>query len=130
MSFALSVRAPQAGAAAQGEVLWRGMRSVRAQAEFLARGGTELAFMSTTRDLGLALGYALSAHSLVFRILAPDFMSRGAELGWLSAFPDEHEVLYPPLVYLQPTGRTERVEVDRPEGRVGIVFVELTAKIP
>ena len=31
-------------------------------------------------------------------------MQYGADLQWLSAFPSEAEVLYPPLSYLQPTG--------------------------
>ena len=38
-------------------------------------------------------------------------MQYGAELQWLSAFPHEAEVLYPPLTYLQPTGRTQIVEL-------------------
>ena len=36
-------------------------------------------------------------------------MQYGAELKWLSAFPGEEEVLYPPLTYLQPTGREQRI---------------------
>ena len=35
----------------------------------------------------------------------------GAELQWLSAFPDESEVLYPPLTYLRPTGNVSKVAV-------------------
>ena len=38
-------------------------------------------------------------------------MDRGANLSWVSAFPGEAEVLFPPLTFLQPTGRTMRVEV-------------------
>ena len=30
-------------------------------------------------------------------------MSMGADVQWLSAFPDEAEFLYPPLTYLKPT---------------------------
>ena len=29
-------------------------------------------------------------------------MSRGADIAWLSVFPDEAEALYPPLTYLRP----------------------------
>ena len=36
--------------------------------------------------------YSLSAHSLLFRIVVSDFMSLGADLQWVSAFPDEAEV--------------------------------------
>lgn len=37
----------------------------------------------------------------------------GADVQWLSAFPGEAEVLYPPLTYLKPTGRTEEIVVGR-----------------
>ena len=33
-------------------------------------------------------------------------MQRGASIQFLSAFPGEEEVLYPPLTYLKPTGKT------------------------
>jgi hypothetical protein len=36
----------------------------------------------------------------------------GADLAWISLFPNESEVLYPPLTYMQPTGRSQVVEVD------------------
>ena len=69
--------------------------------------GVELAFMSTTNDLKVAVRYCLSPHSLLFKIVASDFMSMGADVCWLSAFPDEEEMLYPPLTYLKPTGRSQ-----------------------
>ena len=31
----------------------------------------------------------------------------GADVQWLSAFPGEAEILYPPLTYLKPTGRLQ-----------------------
>ena len=121
------LRALHVDAAVQEAVLWRGMRSVRVSDGFLSQGGTELAFMSTTRDLGVAVRYSLSAHSLIFKILVPDFISLGADLQWLSAFPGEAEMLYPPLTYLRPTGRADRVEVDRADGRVCFTVIELRA---
>ena len=33
-------------------------------------------------------------------------MQRGASIQFLSAFPAEEEVLYPPLTFLKPTGKT------------------------
>jgi hypothetical protein len=108
-------------------VLWRGMRSMRVPDEFMQQGGTELAFMSTTSDLRAAVRYALSRHSLLFKLVAPNFMSVGAELQWLSAFPGEAEVLFPPLTFLQPTGRTDRVDaVDRDGNPVSFTVVEVT----
>ncbi len=51
--------------------------------------------------------YCLSQKSLIFKIVSTDFMSMGADVGWLSAFPGEAEILYPPLTYLKPTGGTQ-----------------------
>ena len=65
--------------------------------------------MSTTTDLTVAAHYGTGAQSLLFKLTAKSFMAHGANLQWLSAFPAEAEVLYPPLTYLQPTGRTEQV---------------------
>ena len=55
-----------------------------------------------------------------------NFMQYGADLQWLSAFPVEAEVLYPPLTYLQPTGRTQMVTV----GGNNFKVVEVTPNIP
>ena len=103
-------------------VLWRGMQSSQVTKEFMEQGGTELAFMSTTRDLGVAVRYSLSKHSLLFKIVAADFMATGADVQWLSAFPGEAEVLYPPLTYLKPTGRTDFIKVARDDGHFEICF--------
>ena len=107
--------------------LWRGMRNLRVADRFMEEGGTELAFMSTTSDLKVAVRYSLSRHSLLFKLVCPNFMSIGAELDWLSAFPSEAEVLFPPLTFLQPTGRTDRVDaVDRDGKPVTFTVVEVT----
>jgi hypothetical protein len=34
-------------------------------------------------------------------------MDRGASIAYLSAFPSEEEILYPPLCFLKPTGAKE-----------------------
>jgi hypothetical protein len=83
----------------QEVTVWRGLRDRTVSREFMQHGGTELAFMSTTTDLRVAVRYSLSRHSLLLKIVSPNFMSLGAELQWLSAFPGEAEVLYPPLTY-------------------------------
>jgi hypothetical protein len=64
--------------------------------------------MSTTTDLEVAVRYSLSQHSLLLKIRTKSFMQRGADLHFLSAFPAESELLYPPLTYLKPTGRIVR----------------------
>ena len=35
-----------------------------------------------------------------------------ADLQWLSAFPNEAEILFPPLTYMQPNGKVQVVEID------------------
>jgi hypothetical protein len=78
--------------------------------------------MSTTTDIKTAVSYSISNESLIFRILTRNGLQRGAELQWLSAFPTEEEILYPPLTYLQPTGRTQVIEV----GKCKMTIVEVT----
>ena len=92
--------------------LWRGMRNMVVTDEFLSSGGTEMAPMSTTTDLDVALDFSDNAEArLLFKLCTSSFMERGAEVSYLSVFPDEMEILYPPLTLLHPTGKRERVEV-------------------
>ena len=48
--------------------LWRGMRNLQSTEAFQNNGGTEPAPMSTTSDLNIAVGYALSEYSLLFKV--------------------------------------------------------------
>jgi hypothetical protein len=99
--------------------LWRGMSGLRCGQEFMgssagghSHGGTELAPMSTTADFKIAVQYSIgedSGQSLIMKIRTKDFVMRGADLSYLSAFPDEEEVLFPPLTYLRPTGFCTKV---------------------
>ena len=94
-------------------ILWRGMRDMQLTDKFLdgQQGGTELAPMSCTSSILIAAAYALSPDSLLFKLRISNSLVSGADLEWLSAFPKESEVLYPPLCYIQPTGRTQLVRV-------------------
>ena len=47
---------------------------------------------------------AVSALPLIFKFETKDFTSRGADIGWLSVYPNEKEALYPPLTYLRSVG--------------------------
>jgi hypothetical protein len=80
--------------------------------------------MSTTTDIKTAVDYSTSTDSLIFKIVTKNKLQRGAELEWLSAFPAEAEILYPPLTYLQPTGRTQTIEIN--DHRFTIVEVSPT----
>jgi len=51
-------------------------------------------------------------HSQYCSFVSDSFFNRGPDISFLSAFPAEAEFLFPPLTYLQPTGRTHTVEID------------------
>jgi hypothetical protein len=70
----------------------------------------QLAPLSATTNLEVALQYSKAEHSLLFKLRTDSFMQRGASVGFLSAFPAEDEVLFPPLTFLKPTGK--RTDVD------------------
>ena len=90
--------------------LWRGMRNLQVSDTFVTEGGTEIAPMSATADLSVALRYALSPRSLIFKIVTSSFLERGVDLSYLSCYPEESEHLFAPLTYLRPTGKTQTLE--------------------
>ena len=59
-------------------------------------------------------------------IKVQNFMQYGAELQWLSAFPGEAEVCFPPLTYIQPTGRTQIIRI----GGNAFKVVEVVPHLP
>ncbi|EKX50093.1 hypothetical protein GUITHDRAFT_67237 [Guillardia theta CCMP2712] len=118
------LRALKASEGTELKVLWRGMRNLTVSDDFAAKGGTELAPMSTSRELRVAAGYSMSRDGLIFRIKTKNGLQSGVDVSWLSAFPEEEEVLYAPLTYLQPTGQAQEVEVA--VGKYRIVEVEPT----
>jgi hypothetical protein len=94
--------------------LYRGMTGMQVQDNFLqnGHGGTELAPMSTTSRLKVAMEYSASEHSLLLRLRTHNFMVRGPNISFLSAFPAEDEFLFPPLSYLEPDGESQTLRVD------------------
>ncbi len=82
-------------------IFWRGMKDLGIKEQFRAEGGTDYACVSTTASQEVAvLNFAASSLPLVFRVVTKNFMNRGADISFLSVFPDEQEFLYPPLTYL------------------------------
>ena len=80
--------------------LWRGMRNIKVDDEnFFAEGGSELAAMSATNNLNVAIEFSHSEVPLIFRFEARG-RSRGVEIDFLSVFPKEKEFLYSPLTGL------------------------------
>jgi ankyrin repeat protein len=95
--------------------LWRGVKHAVAPPEFLERGGSELAPLSTSASLEVAVRYSsASATRVLFRLRAANFMKQGADISFVSAFPAEQEFVYPPLTYLAPSASAaqEMIDVD------------------
>ena len=72
-------------------------------------GGVELAFMSTTTSPAVALDYSGGAATQA-TILAFEFKAttRGASVQWLSQYPHEEELLFPPCTSLMCDEYVER----------------------
>ena len=98
--------------AKQPKDLYRGMKGVALPDDFLREGGVDTAPMSTTSDLKIAMQYSLSSSSVLMRIDTSSFLMRGIGVRWLSAFPAEEEILYPPLTHLQAEGELEHFKVE------------------
>ena len=111
----------------ESRFLYRGLRNVAVPAEFMERGGSELGLMSTTSSLRVAMLYCASRACVLLRLCTTSFMERGADIAYLSTFPAEDEVLFPPLTYLQPTGEVETV---RPGDGSTLTVVDVTPFFP
>lgn len=102
--------------AKQTVILWRGFKDTQVPSAFTKEGGTEYAPMSTTTNVCIAIDYAVKTrktnNSLLLRIVTENALQRGASVKFLSCFPGEDEILYPPLTYMQPTGRIQVVVQD------------------
>jgi hypothetical protein len=82
------------------QYFYRGLTGMEVCAEFKKTGGTELSCMSTTDDEEVAALFAVGAAPLIFKYLSNDFISAGAKVWFISVYPTEREVLYPPLTHL------------------------------
>lgn len=101
--------------------LYRGMKDMTVDTQtFLEKGGTELAMMSTTNKLDVAMSYAHSQTPLIFKYKTRG-LGRGCSIKYLSVYPKEEEFVYPPLTFLQPEGD--------PKTENGITFLEVTPQM-
>ena len=98
-------------------VFWRGTKDLGLTQEFLDEGGTEFACLSTSASKDVAVNFAVSALPLVFKFETTNFLSRGAEVSFLSVYPHEEEALYPPLTFL----RSVKTETESFGGKMMLV---------
>ena len=86
--------------------VWRGFNGASLPRDFFEPnadgvcGGIEFGFCSTTTDRAQAAAYASGGASTTIAS-SMGMIDRGAELGWLSQYPHEAEVLLPPLTGLE-----------------------------
>jgi len=92
--------------------------------EFGCCGGVEPGFMSTTQSLAVATGYAsgqlAKAGMVIESVLG--MTNRGADIGWLSQYPHEREILMGPLTCLEVDGT-------RAEGSLLVVKTKLSVNL-
>ena len=62
----------------------RPMKDLGLTMEFLQKGGTEFACLSTSASQEIAVNFAVSALPLIFKFETKDFTSRGADISFLS----------------------------------------------
>jgi hypothetical protein len=108
------LRGRRADSGIQVRTFWRGLDNMGATKEFFEKGGTEMACMSTTEDEDVARKFAKvrgfveagdeRPNPLLLKVEATSLMDCGADISWLSMYPEEKEVLFPPLTYLKPEG--------------------------
>ena len=99
--------APPAGGRSHAESEFRGLASTRV---LPCTSVVEAASLGSARR-------RIAAHSSALSALWA-MKARGAELSFLSAFPGEQEVLYPPLTYMRPTGKVSTHRLGRGDVRI------------
>eukprot|EP01051_Picozoa_sp_SAG22_P003682 SAG22_NODE_182_length_16036_cov_13.692226_5_plen_1698_part_00 len=105
------------GQLSYADTVFRGFPKMKLPVCFLradatgVKGGVELGFTSTTLNRKTALAFANGGPNEPRTMIEGrmNMMARGAWVSWLSQFPDEREVLWPPLTGMQV--QDDRVEV-------------------
>ena len=115
---------------AETKILWRGLSNVHLPPEF--KDGTENALMSTSTRFEVALQYAIKQgkpDNILFRIVTTNNSQRGVDIQWLSMFPAESEVLYPPFTFLQEDSGTAVKHIKTRDGRTSFRVVTVHSTI-
>ena len=109
---------------AKPQTVYRGVAGCVLPSEFwLGQGGVEFAFMSMTVDRDVAMRYAKAESkedaSCVMEVKMGK-MDLGADLSWLSQYPEEKTVVFPPFTLL---------EVEGGDSKEGVLVVRLSARV-
>ena len=99
----------------QAQIVYRGISNGQLPQKFIeedrdkVKGGVEIAFMSTTMDRKVAEQYSgakVDDDKMAIIIqMQQGMVDRGADLTDISQYPEEREILFPPLTALQVVGR-------------------------
>ena len=76
------------------------------------RGGVDFGFLSTTTKKEVAVNYLGDKAMPVLFMFEVGDIDRGASLSFLSQYPNEEEILIPPLSYLEVVGEPFFMETD------------------
>jgi len=113
---------------------FRGLKDTQVDSEFMKNGGTQTSPMSTTKDYRVACGYAVrkgkTNGSLLMKIVTANNLQRGGDLAFLSMFPAESETLFPPLTFVQPTGKTQEITCKQGDKIFVLTIIEVKPTIP
>ena len=113
---------------------FRGFTDTQTSSDFRTEGGSQAAPMSTTTDYRVAVGYAIRRGkkdgSLLMKLVTTNNLERGSDLTFLSMFPGESETLFPPLTFVQPTGRTQVIECRQGTLVFKLTIVEAKTTLP
>jgi hypothetical protein len=93
-----------------GHKVYRGLGGMRLPERFWkpdqygCKGGVEFGFMSTTENRDVALRYSRGKLPTLLEISVGQ-VDRGAKIGFLSQYPTEDEILFPPLSNMEVVGK-------------------------
>ena len=90
----LKLRLTRAGDATAVRCFWRGLTDMTVAEEFMKQGGTEMGCMSTTEGFDVALKFGqvgVVPNALLLKVQSTSLMSCGADIQWLSMYPEVRE---------------------------------------
>ena len=113
MKLANILRVPRSRKVYRGLKGMKLPRSFQDEDVFGCKGVVEPSFMSTSERREVALQYAADGEFPCIFEIDVGQVDRGASLSWLSQYPKENEILFPPLSNLEIIGSPRLEKVGR-----------------